>query len=89
MAVQWFRLSAVAGDRDLLEAGRRATTFLKRMQDCATDNLNIRGALKGSHPIWGRYLFGTYPNWAAKFFMDALMMEEAALVGEARCIHCW
>jgi uncharacterized protein YyaL (SSP411 family) len=89
MAVQWFRLYAVAGDRSLLEAGRRATAFLKRMQDCATDNLNVRGALKGSHPIWGRYLFGTYPNWAAKFFMDALLMEETILGGGTPCIRCW
>jgi hypothetical protein len=31
------------------------------------------GAIKGSHPIWGGYDPFRYPNWAAKFFADALM----------------
>ena len=89
MAVQWFRLHGLTGERDFLEAGQRATRFLKASQDCDTTNLNIRGAIKGSHPIWGRYLFGTYPNWAAKFFMDALLMEEAASQGADAGIRCW
>jgi hypothetical protein len=49
----------------------------------------VRGGLKGSHPIWGRYMFGTYPNWAAKFLMDALLMEEATAAGDSSCIPCW
>jgi hypothetical protein len=30
------------------------------------------GALPGSLPFWGPYLRLRYPNWAAKFFLDAL-----------------
>ncbi|MGH7399181.1 MAG: hypothetical protein ACRELW_16750, partial [Candidatus Rokuibacteriota bacterium] len=71
------------------DGARRANRFLKSLQDCAGANLNVRGAIKGSHPIWGRYLFGTYPNWAAKFFMDALLMEETAPLGSGTCIRCW
>ncbi|MGH7278345.1 MAG: prenyltransferase/squalene oxidase repeat-containing protein, partial [Candidatus Rokuibacteriota bacterium] len=89
MAAQWFRLYGVARDPRFLEAGLRATDFLKRLQDCRTSNPAVRGAVKGSHPIWGRYLFGTYPNWAAKFFMDALLMEEATRRGATTCIRCW
>lgn len=54
-----------------------------------TSNLNVSGAIKGSHPIYWGYLFGTYPNWAAKFFMDALLFEEAALRGGVECTRCW
>lgn len=34
----------------------------------------IRGGVPGSKPIWGRYLMMRYPNWAAKFHADALML---------------
>ncbi|MGF1595582.1 MAG: hypothetical protein ACFCVK_01410 [Acidimicrobiales bacterium] len=37
----------------------------------------IRGAIKGSHPIWGRYAPLGYPNWATKFFLDALLLLDA------------
>ena len=36
-------------------------------------NLNRVGALPGSAPIWGAYLPFRYPNWAAKFFLDAIL----------------
>ena len=35
-------------------------------------NKNKIGALPGSIPIWGPYMRGKYPNWAAKFFLDAI-----------------
>lgn len=89
MAVQWLRLYGLTGERDYLEGAVRANRFLKSLQDCETSNLNVRGALKGSHPIYGGYLFGTYPNWATKFFMDALLLEEAALTGAFKCTRCW
>ena len=30
----------------------------------------------GSLPIWGGYSRFEFPNWAAKFFADALMMDQ-------------
>jgi len=35
----------------------------------------VRGAIAGSYPLWGRYLRWRYPNWAAKFFLDALLLS--------------
>lgn len=32
------------------------------------------GAVGGSYPIWGGYLKYSYPNWAAKFHLDALLL---------------
>ena len=89
MAAQWFRLARVTGDRRFGDGARQATRFLKSIHDCATSNPRIRGAVKGSHPIWGRYLFGSYPNWAAKFFMDALLMELADDGGHGVTVRCW
>jgi hypothetical protein len=37
----------------------------------------VRGAIAGSAPIWGAYSRFEFPNWAAKFFADALMMDLA------------
>ena len=37
--------------------------------------LAMRGAMKGSHPIGEDYMQWKFPNWATKFFMDALMFE--------------
>jgi hypothetical protein len=34
--------------------------------------LGVRGAVSGSHPIWGRYLRGRYPSWSAKYLCDAI-----------------
>ncbi|MBC8072612.1 MAG: hypothetical protein IAG13_30100, partial [Deltaproteobacteria bacterium] len=39
-----------------------------------TTDAETRGAIKGSHPIWGGYSPFTYPNWATKFFVDALLL---------------
>jgi hypothetical protein len=33
----------------------------------------VYGAIPGSVPFWGPYLRGRFPNWAAKFWVDALM----------------
>jgi hypothetical protein len=33
---------------------------------------SLRGAVPGSLPLWGRYMWLRYPNWAAKFQADAL-----------------
>lgn len=32
------------------------------------------GAIPGSLPVWGRYFPFRYPNWAAKFYLDACLL---------------
>ncbi len=76
-AVVWFRLFQATGSRRYHEAGRRIARFLKATQDTSHRNLAVRGAIKGSHPIWGEYLPFHYPSWAANFFASALMLELA------------
>jgi len=49
---------------------------VKATQLLHTANLDLRGGVKGSQPIFGRYTPLTFVNWAAKFFADALMLEE-------------
>lgn len=59
---------------------------------CATQHLRhplpgVRGAVAGSWPIWGRYMTLRYPNWAAKYHVDALarLTERVERETEAAC----
>lgn len=33
----------------------------------------LRGAVPGSHPLWGRYMRGRYPSWSVKYLCDAIV----------------
>lgn len=76
MAIDWLRLAQVTGQRDLIDHAKRANRFNMSIQNIETLDPKIRGALKGSHPINGHYMRYRYPNWATKFFMDGLMLEQ-------------
>jgi hypothetical protein len=58
------------------EAAIALNRFVGSTQSLASSNPGIRGGVKGSHPVWGGYMTYSYPNWAAKFFADALLAEE-------------
>jgi hypothetical protein len=75
MAINWLRLAQTTGARHLREHARTAIAYLKRQQRLADPDSVVRGAIAGSFPIWGAYSRFEFPNWAAKFFADALMIE--------------
>lgn len=75
-AVNWLRLASLTGEKAFTIHAQRANRFNRRVHDTAINDPGIRGAVKGSHPIDGGYMTYRYPNWAAKFFMDALMLEQ-------------
>jgi hypothetical protein len=71
----WLRLYQLTGDPRWLNAGLKAIEQAARQQE-ARPSEEIRGALPGSFPMWGRYAPLQYPNWATKFLADALMLYE-------------
>ena len=75
MALDWLRLAQQGRSPALREHASRAIAYVKRKQRLDEPDLAVRGAVAGSAPIWGRYSMFEFPNWAAKFFADALMME--------------
>jgi uncharacterized protein YyaL (SSP411 family) len=77
LAIILLKLHSRKGDREYLTAAKRIHKYLKRRQQLKTWNKNINGAIAGSYPIWGKYVRFVYPNWAAKFFVDALMLDDA------------
>lgn len=76
MALCWLRLHQHTGEPRYREAGRQALAFVAGAQRGDDRWPPIRGAIAGSHPVWGPYLPWCFPNWAAKFFLDALMLAE-------------
>lgn len=73
MAVIWQRLAGSMPDEACARATTQVIAHLLSVQDLTTGDPAIRGAIPGSAPRGGGYMTHRYPNWAAKFFMDALM----------------
>jgi len=61
-------------DRQASAAAARAIEFLCDCQNITSQNPAIRGAIAGSKPFYGLYHPFRYPNWAAKFWADALLL---------------
>lgn len=74
-SIVWAKLFDRTGNEEYRRTVIRAMDYVMRCQDIHTTNLNIRGAIKGSQPIWGKYAPLTFPNWPAKFFVDAMLLR--------------
>lgn len=80
LALCWLRLFDWGSDPRLVNAACKAIDTVTRVQ-----RLDPRlprfmcGGVAGSSPIFGRYLTLRYPNWAAKFLMDAIMFRNERL----------
>lgn len=70
----WLILYEETGLRSYADAGFSANAFVRRTVRIAGAP-EVRGAVKGSLPYHGAYCRYQYPNWAAKFLADSLMLE--------------
>lgn len=84
MAINWLRLTQLYGDKAFRISAARANYFNMKMQDLINADPGVRGGIKGSYPFDGGYMTCRYPNWAAKFFMDALMLQEGFEIKSAQ-----
>ncbi len=75
MGIIWARLHRIGGDPMFRRAAVDALRYVMRWQDIETTNPNVRGAIKGSQPVWGAYSRLTFPNWPTKFFIDAMLLS--------------
>jgi hypothetical protein len=77
IAIVAFRLFEITGDKSYQEAGNRLLNYLKALQQTQNSDPNIIGALAGSFPILlGSYMRAGYPNWATKYMLDGLMLQD-------------
>jgi hypothetical protein len=77
IAACWFMLYDITGDVRYRNAAVSANRFVRRtiLVDGPDEQ---RGAVKGSFPVSGDYCPYEYPNWAAKFLIDSLLLEKNA-----------
>ncbi len=75
MSLNWTRLAQITGDQGFRDHARAGLAWLKTTQKLDARDPVVRGGIAGSSPIWGDYSRFEYPNWAAKFFADALLMD--------------
>ena len=78
-ASNWLALFRHTGDKRYLHAAYASNRFVRWTIRISGDP-DVRGAVKGSFPIDGAYDPWVYPNWAAKFMIDACMAEQDARV---------
>lgn len=61
-------------DLRLVNAASKLIEFVCDSQSRGSIVKSTKGAIAGSRPIWGRYIMFRYPNWAAKFYADSIML---------------
>ncbi|HVZ39687.1 MAG TPA: hypothetical protein VHI13_10455 [Candidatus Kapabacteria bacterium] len=69
-------LARIKDDLRYFNTALKINDNLKRQQPMRTGNPDMRGGVRGSLPVWGEYSRLNFPNWAAKFYADALLEEE-------------
>jgi hypothetical protein len=79
LAIVFFRLYGLEGDKRHLNAALNLLDDVAATQDVSSRGKRYHGGIKGSSPIYGRYAPLQYPNWATKFFIDALLAKQGAL----------
>lgn len=77
MAIIWLRAAHACGHGELEKSAGLAIDYLKAHHHISGRGDPRDGGIAGSVPIWGAYSRFEFPNWAAKFFADALMMHMA------------
>lgn len=70
-----YRLSHCTGNQNYREIANSVVSATKRTQVVGSSILPINGAIAGTYPLSHGYIPNGYPNWAAKFFADALLAK--------------
>jgi hypothetical protein len=76
IAACWLLLYRETGNPHFKQAALAANRYVRGTMRL-DGPLETRGAVKGSFPVSGGYVTYQYPNWACKFFIDALCLEKA------------
>jgi len=77
----WLRHGMRVEDLCLINAGLKMVDWLKGIQSLDNPNDGIRDGIGGSWPIDGGYSIFRHLSWAAKYFIDAVMLSMDAKEG--------
>jgi hypothetical protein len=75
LAIVCYRLTQELGDLRYRESADRIVNHLKTLQSLTSNDPGINGAIAGSFPFFGDYITAGFPNWATKYYLDALMLQ--------------
>jgi hypothetical protein len=76
MAIIWWRLFELEGNTRFANAARLAIDYVRCRHEVHHGTRATRGGIAGAFPIDAPYGRLQFVNWAAKFFVDALLLEE-------------
>ncbi|MBL4706193.1 MAG: terpene cyclase/mutase family protein [Flavobacteriales bacterium] len=77
ISICWMKIYQINKDNQFLEgASKMINVLISTQQRTNSGSDQVKGALSGSYPIWGRYEKFSFPNWATKYFLDALLLEQ-------------
>lgn len=76
IAIIFAKLHLHTGEKIWKSLHFKLINYLLRQQLRNIQDPNLRGALTGSSPIWGRYEPFRLPNWGVKYLIDALMYSQ-------------
>jgi len=74
LAIVLYRLFAIGGEAHYRATADKLLSEVARYQ-ALEEGMPWHGAISGSFPIYGRYAPLQYPNWATKFFIDAILAQ--------------
>ncbi|WP_143002393.1 hypothetical protein [Nitrosospira sp. Nl5] len=75
IAIVCYRLFELTGTAKYKQAADALVDALKVLQILESPNPALNGAIAGSFPLFGGYMRAGYPNWATKYFIDALLLQ--------------
>ncbi|BCA54109.1 hypothetical protein W02_12490 [Nitrospira sp. KM1] len=70
------KIFSVTGNPFYQTSAQRILSFLKTTQHCSSANPGLRGGIKGAYPFDGEYGKFEVLNWATKFYVDALLLDD-------------
>ncbi len=75
IAIVCYRLADYTGNLKFQQKADQLVDYLKGLQVLDSRNSALNGAIAGSFPLFGEYMTSGFPNWATKYFLDALMLQ--------------
>ncbi len=75
-SIVWSQLYEDGGDTRYRDASLLANRYLMARHNITSVDSAFRGGVFGSWPFWGGYGRNRILNWAVKFFLDALLLED-------------
>lgn len=80
LAIVLFKLFRLTGEERYLNTGLSLLDDVAATQSLDNPSAPHFGGIRGSNPVYGRYAMLQYPNWATKFFTDALLEKQKTWV---------